>query len=103
LLLRPSGDGDTSHIEVTDDFTAASTLELKTGALYELGRVQEADLVVPLPTVSARHAALRVGEDGSVTVMDLGSTNGTYVDGNEIEPMAEVSNFAMEITAFCFK
>ena len=60
------------------------------GGIYELGRVDSADLVVPLPTVSARHATLSVGQDGSVIVTDLGSTNGTYLDGATLKPMEAV-------------
>ena len=43
-----------------------------------------------MPTVSARHARLSVGPS-SVAVADLGSTNGTYLDGAPLEPMAEVA------------
>ena len=31
------------------------------------------------PAVSSRHAIIRVGADGAITVTDVGSTNGTYV------------------------
>lgn len=58
--------------------------------LHELGREQPAELVLPVPTVSARHARLSVGPD-AVSVADLGSTNGTYLDGAPLEPMAEVA------------
>ena len=58
--------------------------------LYEVGREQPAELVLPVPTVSARHARLTVGPS-AVAVADLGSTNGTYLDGVALEPMAEVA------------
>ena len=45
------------------------------------GRDPSCDLVVPSPQVSARHAQLTPQPDGSFRVQDLGSTNGTYVDG----------------------
>jgi hypothetical protein len=45
-----------------------------------LGRGAEADIVVDDPGVSRRHAELRL-EAGSAVVRDLGSTNGTFVDG----------------------
>jgi len=89
LKLEPCGDGDSSHLVSPDDLATITALELGPG-LYELGRVDTADLVVPLPTVSARHAMVRV-EEGQVTVTDLGSTNGTYVDGEQLKPMAAVS------------
>jgi len=91
LVLKPTGDGDASHIDPSSPLSAASLLELKEGSIYELGRQEPADLIVPVPTVSARHALVRVEEDGSVTVTDLGSTNGTIIDGQELKPNASVS------------
>lgn len=41
------------------------------------------------PAVSGRHAMLHRGEDGSWTISDLGSTNGTSVAGAAIDPGAE--------------
>lgn len=89
LKLEPCGDGDTSHLVSADNLASIPALDLNPG-LYELGRVDTADLIVPLPTVSARHAVVRVEED-QVTVTDLGSTNGTYIDGEQLKPMAAVS------------
>jgi len=45
-----------------------------------LGRGAEADLVVPTAAVSRRHARLQ-GRAGALTVADLGSANGTSVNG----------------------
>ena len=56
----------------------------------EVGRTEPADIIVAVPTVSGRHAMLRVG-DGGVTVTDLGSTNGTNVDGQELGGMKSAS------------
>ncbi|KAF0844883.1 FHA domain-containing protein [Nocardia caishijiensis] len=49
------------------------------------GIVPEIDLgIAPAdPGVSRAHALLRVGIDGALTVTDLGSTNGTSLDGSE--------------------
>lgn len=54
------------------------------GAITVLGRGDEADIVVDDPGVSRRHAEIRVTTDGPhlvATLRDLGSTNGTMVDG----------------------
>lgn len=48
-----------------------------------IGRGDQAMLVVPDPSVSAVHAVLQVREDG-VWIADLGSTNGTAVEGAAI-------------------
>jgi len=49
----------------------------------ELGR--EADLVIADPLVSRRHAVIEPGTGDTVTVTDLGSANGTTVDGESVE------------------
>jgi pSer/pThr/pTyr-binding forkhead associated (FHA) protein/subtilisin family serine protease len=52
---------------------------LSTGAI-DLGRGSENDLVLEHPTVSRRHARITCA-DGVCMVEDLGSSNGTFVDG----------------------
>ncbi|MFP5336015.1 MAG: FhaA domain-containing protein [Actinomycetes bacterium] len=51
-----------------------------TGAVTVLGRGSDADVVVDDPGVSRRHAEIRLDGDSAV-IRDLGSTNGTFVDG----------------------
>ncbi len=51
-----------------------------------LGRGTDCDLRMVDPGVSRHHAELRV-EDGQVVLVDLGSTNGTLVNG---QPMRRV-------------
>lgn len=48
-----------------------------------LGRDPEADILVEAVGVSRRHAAIVVGAD-VVTLRDLASKNGTFVDGNRV-------------------
>ncbi len=50
---------------------------------YLIGRGTQAQLDLADPDVSRRHAELRVGLDG-VTVRDLESTNGTWLNGSRI-------------------
>src|SRR5688572_22359807 len=53
-----------------------------------IGRVQGNDIVLPKGNISKRHTKLAV-ESGKLTVFDLKSTNGTYVNGRKIaEPTA---------------
>ncbi|HWE16321.1 MAG TPA: FHA domain-containing protein [Hyphomicrobiaceae bacterium] len=52
---------------------------------WVLGRVGEyADLVIASPSVSGRHAMLRTSSDGSLEVQDLGSSNGTILNGKRV-------------------
>ncbi len=51
---------------------------------FVIGRKPEATLCIPSPTVSREHAELTVVERG-LLLRDLGSTNGTYVNGVRID------------------
>jgi pSer/pThr/pTyr-binding forkhead associated (FHA) protein len=48
-----------------------------------LGRASDADVVLDDPGVSRRHAEVHL-IDGRARVIDLGSTNGTFVDGERV-------------------
>ena len=51
-----------------------------------IGRGSEADLRINDPGISRRHAEIRVGQstDGTIDIVDLGSTNGITVDGHKV-------------------
>lgn len=48
-----------------------------------IGRDQGSDVILPEPTVSKRHAAIEISDEG-VLVRDLDSTNGTYIGNQRI-------------------
>ena len=48
-----------------------------------IGRVQGNDVILPKGNVSKRHARI-VLKDGKFIIVDLKSTNGTYVNGRKI-------------------
>lgn len=48
-----------------------------------IGREDACDLRIPLGEISKKHAELII-HDGAVTLRDLGSTNGTYVNNERI-------------------
>lgn len=53
-----------------------------------IGRGDEADLRINDPGISRRHAEIRISSadhDATVSVVDLGSTNGTQVDGRRVQ------------------
>ena len=54
-----------------------------------IGRSRRCDLRVDRGEVSAQHARLR-WQEGSWVLEDLGSRNGTYVDGHRLEPPEQV-------------
>src|SRR5438552_3260497 len=76
-------------LRLQDRHLAGARFNLHTGE-FGLGRSSSCDLVVHDSTVSRRHA--RIGmTDGSITVTDLGSLNGTYLDGEQIRAVREVA------------
>uniref|UniRef100_A0A7S3BRH5 FHA domain-containing protein n=1 Tax=Prasinoderma singulare TaxID=676789 RepID=A0A7S3BRH5_9VIRI len=87
LVLRPSGDGNCDHLEATecnpeDVRPLECTKEM--GAVV-VGREAPADVTIPIVTVSSAHARLEV-VGGGLEIEDLGSTNGTFIDGIELKP-----------------
>lgn len=68
-----------------------------------IGRARDCDLVIDDPRVSRRHAALVV-RHGELWIEDLGSTNGTTVDGESVHvrPIApgEEVRFGSEAVRF---
>jgi pSer/pThr/pTyr-binding forkhead associated (FHA) protein len=51
-----------------------------------VGRRQDCDMCVPLMVVSRRHCALNM-DGGELSIRDLGSSNGTFVNGQRIDEM----------------
>ncbi|MCP3822183.1 FtsK/SpoIIIE domain-containing protein [Streptomyces sp. A3M-1-3] len=62
----------------------AGGVHLLHGGQIRIGRSADADVPLDDPDVSRLHCVVTVAEDGRVSVADLGSTNGTSVDGSEV-------------------
>ncbi|MFJ7627403.1 FHA domain-containing protein [Streptomyces sp. NPDC097595] len=58
------------------------------GELTTAGRHPQSDIFLDDVTVSRRHVEFRRGADGSFTVGDVGSLNGTYVNRERIDSVA---------------
>jgi len=69
-------------LDGNDDRTL--TFRLTAGSVKTMGRARRADFCVDAPLVSRLHCRLSLAADGSVTVVDLGSTNGTWIDGERV-------------------
>jgi pSer/pThr/pTyr-binding forkhead associated (FHA) protein len=54
------------------------------GSTKTIGRADGADFIVEAPLVSRVHCRLEAA-GGAVTVTDLKSTNGTYINGKRVE------------------
>ncbi|QIJ63034.1 FHA domain-containing protein [Streptomyces sp. JB150] len=62
----------------------AGGVHLLHGGRIEIGRSAAADVPLDDPDVSRLHCAVTLSPDGRVTVADLGSTNGTTLDGTRV-------------------
>ncbi|MFF4471226.1 FHA domain-containing protein [Streptomyces sp. NPDC001599] len=62
----------------------AGGVHLLHGGQIRLGRSADADVALDDPDVSRMHCAVTVGPDARVFVADLGSTNGTTLDGTRV-------------------
>ncbi|MCO5993645.1 FHA domain-containing protein [Actinoallomurus sp. WRP9H-5] len=76
-------------------FTAGGSEVLRVGPGHEvlLGRSSESPLYPhsrSATSVSRRHAVLEVDDEGRMWVRDIGSSNGTYINGRRIEPHTRV-------------
>jgi pSer/pThr/pTyr-binding forkhead associated (FHA) protein len=60
-----------------------ATFRLRPGAVKTVGRAPRADFIVDAALVSRLHCRLTAGDE-HVEVVDLKSTNGTYVNGKRI-------------------
>lgn len=70
-----------------------------------LGRSSEADILIDDTGVSRKHLEIRT-QGGTGTAVDLGSTNGSYVDGHRIQGSAELhdgSSITMGRTQITFR
>ena len=72
------------------------TFEL-TADSYMIGRAEPADICIPEATISSRHCVLQRGEDGGYTAHDMGSTNGTRINGVRIEQQRLMSTDILQV------
>lgn len=62
-----------------------------------IGRKSEKRAIIPEisldldDAVSHRHALLTCGDNGSLTLRDIGSSNGTRLNGNDVQPLVDIA------------
>ena len=78
------------------------------GAITVIGRDGVADIVLDDPGISRQHAEVRITNDGPHlvgSIRDLGSTNGTFVEGHRItsQRLADGDRVTVGRTSFTFR
>lgn len=61
-----------------------SSVTLADKTTFRIGRSEGNDIILPLKWVSRQHAMLEAEESGGLNLIDLGSTNGTFVNNRRI-------------------
>jgi pSer/pThr/pTyr-binding forkhead associated (FHA) protein len=70
-------------LETNDPSIDRVTFRLPAGAVKTIGRSPGAEFIVEAALVSRLHCQLTAGDD-ALHVKDLGSTNGTFVNGKRV-------------------
>jgi len=101
-LVPPAPHGETDpHTPTVPVFAGGSsapgmfTGTYRTSSRVRIGRALDNDIVVDDLLASRHHAELRSTHDGSFELVDLGSHNGTYVDGRRVAGRAKVREGAL--------
>ena len=72
-------------LRTTTEDIPERTFRVLPGSVRTIGRAAGADFIVDAALVSRVHCRLTALADGKLEVRDLGSTNGTFVNGNRVE------------------
>lgn len=73
-----------SRLIVMSKTTTVKQVNLRDEVAATVGRGDHCDIMIPLPHVSRAHAEVTAKGDVA-TIRDLGSSNGTYVNGRRIQ------------------
>jgi pSer/pThr/pTyr-binding forkhead associated (FHA) protein len=91
-FLKPLNTPQPSTTELTAwlEFPTGERVPLQ--ALCSIGRTPVSQVVIDNERVSRRHAVIRRAGDGTYELMDMGSSNGTYLNGRRIDRPAVLAH-----------
>ena len=81
---------------VSDDLPE-KTFRILPGGIRTIGRSTGADFIVDAALVSRVHCRLTAHAGGKLEVRDLGSTNGTFVNGRRVETACLTSGDTLSV------
>src|SRR5437879_3214368 len=88
ILVMFRADGERRSFSVTSDMTV-------------IGRREDCDLRIPLGDVSRKHARL-VRDGDALRLEDLGSSNGTYLNGQRVQEAILIAGDSVQIGPVVF-
>ena len=86
----------------SDEGQEALTFRLSPGAIKTVGRAPSADLIVEAALVSRLHCRLEAGDE-TLSVVDLESTNGTYVNGGRVNQAHMIAGDRLKVGRIEFR
>ena len=72
-------------LRTIDEDEPEQTFRILPGGVRTIGRASGADFIVDAPLISRVHCRLTALPDGGLEVVDLESTNGTFINGERIQ------------------
>jgi ABC transport system ATP-binding/permease protein len=100
LIVELSGASAARHEQVSGTLVGVAmggasggvpdTIDLRTRPVFQIGRDPGNDLSLDHPQISRFHARLQLLPDGSLQITDLNSTNGTFIDGQQLRGTAAI-------------
>ncbi|MEU1116963.1 MULTISPECIES: FHA domain-containing protein [unclassified Streptomyces] len=106
VAARPVAAGRPSSVSIpsaTGTFRQPTSVRPLPSRTVRIGRADDNDVVIDDLVVSRRHAELRVLADGTYEIVDLGSHNGTYLNGQPVAraPVAAGDIIGVGHRAYC--
>ena len=80
----------TAKIQILSDGPMRGTSFQLPNESYTIGRTDSCDIAIPDATISGHHCTLFQAEEGVYMLRDEGSTNGSSLNGEALEPGQEV-------------
>lgn len=84
-------------LRTTTEEIPERTFRVLPGSVRTIGRAAGADFIVDAALVSRVHCRVTALAGGELEVRDLGSTNGTFVNGNRIETATLASGDTLRV------
>ncbi|GJM19172.1 MAG: hypothetical protein DHS20C14_13850 [Phycisphaeraceae bacterium] len=89
VLIRVQEDGSTAEVPLSGEKTV-------------FGRGEDCTVRVPAGSVSRTHCTITVSDEGSITIRDLGSSNGTFVNQERIDERSLSAGDLVSFGGFVF-